>query len=515
MHSSSQSRRTFLQLAGAAAAVPWLGASGFARARTSEFDPSFGTACAALEALRARHISSHELTAHVFARIRTHNPSFNAFITLLEAEALSQATLADQERSRGKQLGILHGLPVLMKDVFMTKGVRTTAGTLQYKDLIAGEDATVVARMKAAGAIIVGKTSLPENGLDSQTYNPIIGQTNNPWDLTRTPGGSTGGGAAALAAGMGFLETGSDIGGSIRTPSHFCGLFGHKSSLDLVPTFGHVPPPPGLPWTNPLIVMGPLARSAEDLALALSVIGGPEEAGLRLALPKPRKGHLREYRIGFVRDDPFCPVDPEVLAVFDATLEALRAEGVTLVEGWPDRITLKDTTDLYYYVLGGVIGGTVPAQTGAQFADQVAKGLTHDPYLLGVVASHLDYALKDQQRLLHRQYWQTYFQRFDAFLTPPHFIPAFPHDQREPRTLRILRTSDGQSRPYREALTWITPASLTGLPATIVPVDRTPAGLPVGVQIIGPYYEDATPLDLAQKIGALFGGFAPPPAFAT
>lgn len=514
MHSSSQSRRTFLQLAaGAAVAVPWLGGSRVARA--SDFDPSFGTACAALEALRARHISSHELTTHVFARIKKHNPSLNAFITLLEAEALSQATLADEARSRGKQLGILHGLPVLMKDTFMTKGVRTTAGSLQYKDLIPGEDAAVVARMKAAGAIIVGKTSLPENGLDTQTYNPIIGQTNNPWDLTRTPGGSTGGGAAALAAGMGFLETGSDIGGSVRTPSHFCGLFGHKSSLDLVPTFGHVPPPPGMPWTNPLLVMGPLARSAEDLTLALSVIGGREEAGLRLALPKARKSHLREYRIGFVRDDPFCRVDPEVLAVFDATLDALRAEGVTLVEGWPEQITLKDTTDLYMYIFAGVVGGTLPAETRAQFADLVAKGLTDDPYILGVVASHLDYALKDQQRLLHRQHWQTYFQQFDAFLTPPLFLPAFPHDQREPRTQRILRTSDGRSRPYRDIWSWITPASLTGLPATIVPVDRTPAGLPVGVQIIGPYYEDATPLDLARKIGALFGGFAPPPAFAT
>jgi len=510
-------RRTFLQMtAGAAASAPLFGLAGRALARPSDFDPSFGTATEAMAALERRRISSRELMAHVFARIARINPSLNAFVTLLEEQAMLAAAAADEARMRGgRALGRLHGLPVLMKDVFMTAGVRTTSGSLQYKDYVPTEDAAVVARMKRAGAIIIGKTNTPELALDWQTFNEVAGQTNNPWDLTRTPGGSTGGGAAALATGMGFLETGSDMGGSLRTPAHFTGVYGHKPSLDLVPTFGHImPPPTSQLWTNPLVVMGPLARSADDLALSLLAIAGPEQAALRWTLPAPRKTRLSEYRIGCMLDDPFCAVDPEVKEVLQQAVDALRGAGVQVVEGWPEGVSLPASFDLYLFMAGGLQGNAVSPEQRAQFNELVRQGNTQDPYILGVTASHYEYTLKDQQRLIQRARWQHYFRSFDAFLCPVHFIPAFPHDHRLPRNTRSLVTSDGSTRAYNENMKWVSPATLAGLPATAAPVGFTRRGLPVGIQIIGPYYEDGTPIDVARGLTELVGGFARPPAYA-
>jgi amidase len=507
-----QSRRTFLQIsAGASAAVPLLGLSGRALARPAGFDPSFGSACEAMQALETRLISSRELTAHVFARIRQHNPSLNCFVTLLEEQAMQQASEADEARARGKVLGLLHGLPVLMKDVFLTRGVRTTSGSPRYQDYVPTEDAVVVERMKGQGAILVGKTNLPEDAGDWQSFNAVAGQSNNPWDLTRTPGGSTGGGAAALASGLGFLETGSDFAGSIRIPSHFCGVYGHKPSLDLVPTVGHVPPAPGQPWTNPIVVAGPLARSADDLTLGLRVLGGPaDQPALRFELPRPRKTRLRDYRIGYVLDDPFAPVDGAVKEVLAGAITALRSAGATLVEGFPEGVSLATTYDLYWYITGGI---TPTAAQRAQFEVLVREGRTTDPMMIGAVASHYDYALRDQQRLLERARWQRYFQQFDAFLMPPHILPAFPHDPSLPRNERQLQTSTGP-RPYRDNTKWISIASLTGLPATSAPVGLSKRGLPVGIQIMGPYYEDGTPIDIARQLTELTGGFQAPPAYA-
>ena len=517
MNKVNHSRRSFLRnTAGAAASIPLLQLGERALARSGGFDPSFGTAVEAMAALESRRISSRELMAHVFGRIARHNPSINAFVTLLEEQAMAAAAAADEARMRGsRQLGLLHGLPVLMKDVFMTAGVRTTSGSLQYRDYVPTQDAAVVARMKRAGAIIIGKTNTPELALDWQAFNDIAGQTNNPWDLTRTPGGSTGGGAAALATGMGFLETGSDMGGSLRTPAHFTGVYGHKPSLDLVPTFGHImPPPTSQLWTNPLVVMGPMARSADDLALSLQAIAGPEVPALRWALTPPRKTRLSEYRIGYMLDDPFCAVDPEVKEVLQQAVSALRAAGVPLTEGWPEGVTLPASFELYLYMAGALQGNAISAELRAQHNEAVRQGRTQDPYVLGVTASHYDYTLKDQQRLIQRARWQQYFQSFDAFLSPVHFLPAFPHDHRLPRNVRTLTTSDGSTRAYNENMKWITPATLSGLPATSAPVGFTKRGLPVGIQIIGPYYEDGTSIDVARKLTELVGGFERPPAYA-
>ncbi|MGH9769924.1 MAG: amidase family protein [Blastocatellia bacterium] len=307
MSRSRNSRRSFLKAASTvAASAPFINLIPRADAQTKKFDPSFGTATQAVKALLSGVISSRELTERVFKRIAKYNPKINAFVTLIEEQAMEQAKKADELTARKKASGKLpklHGLPIVVKDSFATAGVRTTSGSKQFEKYIPKEDAVVAARLKQAGAIIVGKTNLPEFAGDWQSYNQVAGVTNNPWDVSRTPGGSTGGGAAALAAGFGFLEIGSDIGGSIRIPSHFCGLFGHKPTLDLVRLAGHLPPPPGVLAPSELPVAGPLARSAEDLLLELDVVAGPaqeEAVAYRWSLPKPRKTKLSEYKIGFV-----------------------------------------------------------------------------------------------------------------------------------------------------------------------------------------------------------------------
>jgi amidase len=516
MNNHSNSRRSFLKSAATAAvAAPFIARLPRADAQTKKFDPNFGSAAQAMRAMQGGVISSREQTQHVFDRIKKYNPKINAFITLVEDRAMEQARKADDLRAAKKATGKLHGLPVLVKDSFATAGIKTTSGSKMFENYVPKEDAVVAARLKAAGAIIVGKTNLPEFAGDWQSYNQIAGATNNPWDVTRTPGGSTGGGAAALAAGLGFLEIGSDIGGSIRIPSHFCGLFGHKPTLDVVPLNGHIPPPPGVFSPSELPVAGPLARSAEDLLLELDVIAGPvaaEAVAYRWSLPKPRKTKLSEYRIGFLIDDPFCPVDSQMKTVLAAAVEALRKKGVTLVEGWPKGVYPNAIHDNYMFLLSAIINAETPA-TGLKQMEEAAKSGVKDPWVLGALASHRDWTIQQERRHRTRAVWHEYFKEFDAFLSPVDFIPAFPHNNTNPDILaRKLATTEGE-REYRDQTRWICFATLTGCPATVAPVGRTGSGLPVGIQIMGPYLEDGTTIDIAWKLGELLGGFTPPNGF--
>jgi amidase len=516
MSRSRYSRRSFLKTAsGLAAAAPFMSLIPRASAETKRFDPSFGTATQAVAALRNGVISARELTAHVFKRIKQYNPQINAFITLLEEQALEQARKADEMTARKRAAGKLHGLPVLVKDTFATSGARTTSGSKQFEQYVPKEDALVVARLKSAGAIIVGKTNLPELAGDWQSYNQIIGVTNNPWDLTRTPGGSTGGGAAALSAGFGFLEIGSDIGGSIRIPSHFCGLYGHKPTLDLVPLRGHIPPPPSVLASSELPVAGPLARSAEDLWLELEVVAGPapEEAiAYRLALPKARRTKLGDYRIGFVIDDPFCPLDSAVKEALAHAVEKLRQAGVRLTEGWPPGVNPQAQYENYMFLLSATLNAALPEPALKEMM-KAAEGGVKDPWVLGATTRHRDWGRHNELRLRTRAVWQEYFKTFDAFLLPVNFVPAFPHDNKSEMFSRKLRTTAGE-RSYLDQSKWISFATLTGCPATVAPVGRTRSGLPVGIQILGPYLEDATPIDIALKMAGVGGGFSPPPGYS-
>jgi amidase len=506
-------RRALLGVAGISSAASLI--TPVARAGKA-FDPTYGTATEALEALHDGKISSRELTEHVFTRIKKYNAKINAFVTLLEDSAMEHARRCDEQRAAGRAAGKLYGLPVLVKDVFCTAGVRTTSGSKSLEHYVPTEDAVAVSRLKQAGAIIVGKTNLPEFAGDCQSYNDIAGTTNNPWDLTRTPGGSTGGGAAALAMGFGFLEIGSDIGGSIRHPANFCGVYGHKPTLELVPQQGHIPPPPypiGLSAPTDLPVVGPLARSAEDLLLALSVIAGPDPTSARayrLQLPRPRKPSLRDYRIGFIVDDPFCPVDDSVREIVAAGVSALRGAGVQLTEGWPHGFDPNAAYETYLFLLAADIGD--PTKVTAPTSETGARPGPSSAYLRGASASHGDWVRQTDIRLAARKLWDGYFKVFDAFVSPTTFVPAFKHDH-GPQAKRTL-LANGTKRDYLDTLCWISPATLTGCPATVAPIGQTRSGLPVGLQIMGPFLEDATPIDIALKLQLVQGGFVAPRGYS-
>lgn len=515
-----KSRRSFLKAAaGVVAATPLVSQISRADAAPKNFDPSFGTATEAVRAIRARVISSRELVAHTFQRIKKFNPKVNAFVTLLEERAMERAKRADEALAAGKAWGPLHGLPIVIKDAFETAGVRTTSGSKTLENYIPTQDAVAVARLRKAGAIMVGKTNMPEFAGDVQSFNQVAGTTNNPWDLTRTPGGSTGGGAAALAAGFGFLELGSDIGGSIRTPCHFCGVYGHKPTLNVVPIEGHIPPPPGA--MQPVIdlpVAGPLARSAQDLRLELELIGGPppQEAGAyRWRLPSPRRAALKDYRIGFVLDDPFCPLTPEVKEVLANVLDALRKHGVHLSEGWPTAVNPQATFDNYMRLLAAFFSLRPDEEELKVMRESVESrwGYYAKIRLEGVGCLHKDWLTQSALRLKARAIWQEYFKTHDAFLLPENFVTAFPHNQKLTFFERTIETSQGP-RLYGDVLCWISFATLSGCPATVAPVGRTKDALPVGIQIIGPYLEDATPIDIAGRIAEIIAGFEAPRGFA-
>ncbi len=268
------------------------------------------SATALATAIRARRISSREALEALVARIDRHDRALNLVVTLDLERARRDAAAADEELARGKLRGPLHGLPMTIKDSFQTAGLRTTSGAPELGEFVPQEDAVPVARLRAAGAVIFGKTNLPIYAGDVQSYNAVFGQSNNPWDVTRSPGGSSGGSAGALAAGFTPLELGSDIGGSIRNPSHCCGVVGHKPSFRLVPAQGQIPGPPGTLTQADIAVAGPMARSVEDLEVALDILAGPDDweaVGWQLALPPPRHQRLGDFRLAAWIDDEHLP----------------------------------------------------------------------------------------------------------------------------------------------------------------------------------------------------------------
>src|SRR5271167_2316558 len=283
--------------------------------------------------IRRREISSREAVDYFLARVETLDKPINSVVTIDAERARTEADAADAALARGEVRGPLHGVPMTIKDSFQTAGMRTTSGAPELASFIPTEDAWPVARLREAGAIIFGKTNLPIYAGDLQSYNEVFGTTNNPYDLSRTPGGSSGGSAAALACGFTPLELGSDIGGSIRLPSHMSGVVGHKPSYGIVPAHGQIPGPPGTLSLSDLAVAGPMARSVEDLKLGLDILAGPnrwEKPAWRLQLPPPRRQVLKQYRVAAWLDDPACRLEPKVRDLLEKAARALGAAGATV-----------------------------------------------------------------------------------------------------------------------------------------------------------------------------------------
>ena len=485
--------------------------TGLAESNTDRLE--FASALDAAEAIRKKQISSLELTQQIFARIDKFNPQLNAFVYQLREDALARAKQADEAQAGGRSLGVFHGVPVHVKESYAVAGHPCTWGIPALKDSKAPGDSEVVARLRGAGAVLIGATNVPIGLSDWQSYNQIYGTTNNPWDVKRTPGGSSGGSASALAAGLGYLSVGSDIGGSIRVPAHFCGVYGHKPTLDLIDMQGHSPggqrQSPG--FSTLLAVGGPLARNAEDLLAAMRVLGGPADyfaKAWKWELPAARRKTLREFRVGYAVDDPYCPVTPETKAVLERTIETLGKAGVPLKQGWPAGVKMEELNRNYRYHLDAFTFSTEPAeQQEAERKKAAASGKTTPG-----MASFADWQRQNFRRLGYRAQWQKYFDEVDVFLSPVAFTRAFAHDHSEPVDMRKIATVNGP-RDYDAIFSWIAAATLTGCPATVAPVGRGEDGLPIGVQIMGPYWEDATPITFAKLLAPVVGGFAPPPGY--
>jgi amidase len=435
-------------------------------------------------ALAVGEVSATRLCETAIARIEAMDGAINAVVVRDFDRARDAARAADAALARGERAPLL-GVPVTVKESFDVPGLATSWGLAPFRDWRPQREAAVVARLRAAGAVILGKTNVPPNLGDFQTANPIHGRTSHPRDLSRTPGGSSGGGAAAVAAGYVPLEVGSDLGGSIRIPAHFCGVFGHKPSHGLVPMTGHAPPGLPRPGRAPeLVVVGPLARTAADLDLALSVLAGPEgdEArAWRLSLPPPRAVRAEDARILVLARHPLAEVDDEVALVLEDAADRLGRAGAQVVSRHPRLPDLVAGHEAYRSMILALISRGAP--------DMAAPISAHD---------WMD-ALDAQ--FAARRAWSALFEEVDAVLTVPYGVAAFPHDPNPDPFARTL-TLNGRPTRYFDQVAWSVIATWPGLPATVAPAGATRAGLPVGVQIIGPWLEDRTTIALAGLVGA-------------
>ncbi len=479
----------------------------------------YQTATGQVAALAGRTLSSLELVDAAIARIEALDPKINAVVVRDFAAARAAARAADGALARGERRPLL-GLPMTVKEQFNVAGLPTTWGDPDFKDWRPDADALAVARLKAAGAVILGKTNVPLRLADWQSYNAVYGTTNNPWDLTRTPGGSSGGSAAALAAGFVALELGSDIGGSLRAPAHYCGVFAHKPSQDVVPQRGAAPPGfPAIPIHIDLAVAGPMARSAADLAVALDVLAGPDELtegiGYTLALPPARHTALKDFRVLLIDSHPLFPTASSVGAALDRLAGRLGKSGCAVSRSSPRLPDLAQTTRLYIKLLLAFFGVDMPNARLKLAAAAQALSPDDDSLaacrLRGLVISLPDWVQANRLRAGLRMCWQSLFQEFDVVLCPAMPTPAFPHNPGAPLTRHL--EIDGKLVPYDDQVVWSSIATLYGLPATAAPIDRSETGLPIGVQIIGGYLEDRTTIAFAEAMEREYGGFVPPPGW--
>ena len=482
---------------------------------------SFKTAIELSAALAAKQVSAVELAQDAISRIERHDARINAICVRDFERGLDAARAADAARARGETRPLL-GIPLTVKESYNVAGLPTTWGFPAQKDFTPPEDALSISRAKAAGGVVLGKTNVPVGLGDWQSYNEIYGTTNNPYDLDRTPGGSSGGSAAALAAGYGPLSLGSDIGGSLRVPAFHCGVYAHKPTYNVAPVRGHTPPPfPPIPLDRDMAVIGPMARSAADLSLLLDVIAGPDpldaRVGYKLTLPPPRRNALKDFRVLVVDSDPVLPSDKDVRGAIEKLAGGLARSGVNVARQSPLLPDFAESSRLYMRMLMSFLGAffapevIAGAQAGAAQLPADNKSLAAER-LRGMTQSHRDWVLDDGARGRLRAQWRELFKSFDAVICPIMPTPAYPHDhspQQEARRIKI----DGKDYAYPDQLAWPGIATLPGLPATAIPLGLSPEGLPVGIQIVGPWLEDRTPLELAALIEREFGGFVPPPMF--
>lgn len=491
------------------------------RRQESSPDDPFASATALAAAIRSGAISSRDLLELYLGRIERFNPALNAIVTLDADRARAEADAADAAIVRGDDLGPLHGVPITVKDSIETAGMRTTSGAEMLAEYVPQRDAIAVARLRAAGAIVFGKSNLPEFAGDSQSYNELFGTTNNPWDPKRTPGGSSGGAAAAVAAGLTGLELGSDLGGSLRIPAHFCGVYTIKPTWGIVPMTGHIPPPPGQEGDIDVGVLGPLTRSAADLDLVLPIIAGPNtSAGIawRLELPPPRAESLDGYRIAAWLDDPYSPIDDQTAALYERLIGDLATVGARITTTEMP-VPLAGMHDIAQRLIQASASAWVPEEGYLSLVERATSASLDDDsppvrWARNITQGVRAFKMAEQQRDRMKAAWAEFFTRYDALLCPTMPTPAFPHDHTPDVDSRRIPFNE-ETIPYGDQYAWLQAIGAVHLPAVVAPVGLTPAGLPVGIQIVGPHLEDRTQIDVARHLEAITGGFRAPPAYAS
>lgn len=492
----------------------------------------FSSATALLRALRRRDVSAVELLDLQIRRIERHDRQINAIVIRDFEGAREAASAADAALARGEQRPLL-GLPMTIKECIDVAGLPTTGGLAARADAIAEKDALVVTRLRAAGAVIMGKTNVPPNLGDWQSANPVFGRTNNPWDLERTPGGSSGGSAAALAAGLTPLEYGSDKGGSIRFPAAWCGVYGHRPSSGIVPSSGHFP---GSPRPNEALTqntIGPLARTAEDLDLALDVVAGPDvgaDVAWRLDLPPARHDRLADFRVAILPGADWRPVGEEIGAAIEQLARHLKGICAKVGRAQPPELgDLRESHALFQElgtattpaVLNAIFRPSEGEQTPVELTDSyrreraAAARASSDPFAeavaRGIECTAADFITLHDHRERLRAHWRRFFREWDVLLAPIVVIPA-PLHSTEPFHQRTA-VFGGRTTSVRFAMVYAGLPIFPGLPATAFPLGLSREGLPIGIQAIGPFLEDRTTIQFARLVADEIGGFQRPPGF--
>ena len=468
--------------------------------------------------IKKKKIGCLELLDLYLARIEKYDGALNAVVVRDFERARTRARAADRALARRQAWGPLHGVPMSIKESYDVAGLPTTWGVPAYAKNVATKNAVAVDRLLDAGVVLFGKTNVPLFLADWQSYNTIYGTTNNPWDVARAPGGSSGGSATALAAGLTGLEAGSDIGSSIRNPAHFCGVYGHKPTWGIVPRSGQA-----LPWQTAAVdidVVGPLARSADDLALALSVMAGPDEieaAGWQLRLAPPRQRRLRDFKVALMLDAPDIAVAREVQDRLQTLADFLSRQKAKVDDRARPAINPGEAFAVYTRLLRAA---TSDRQSDADFEQNtaIARGLAvgdqsyYARATRAAVLSHRDWLAVNETRHRMRRAWAEFFTTHDLLLCPVAGAAAFPHDQKGERYERTLMV-DGKRVPVTDHLFWAGYSGAFYLPSTAAPCGFTPGGLPVGVQIVGPQYGDLRCLAFARLLEREFQAFVPPPGY--
>lgn len=479
---------------------------------------SFFTASDLAATIRNREASSVEVVEAHLAQMVRHNRALNAVVTVDEEGALARAKQADAALARGENWGALHGVPVTIKDTIETANLWTTAGHPPLSDYTPERDAAVVARLRTAGAIILGKTNVPTLAGDGQTDNPIFGRTNNPWDLARTPGGSTGGGAAAVAAGLSSLEIGSDMVGSVRQPAHYCGVCALKPTDHRVPMTGHIPPlPRAQRGVRHMVTIGPLARSVDDLELALRIIAGPDGHDLEIPpVPLEPGAEVRLENLRLVWTDDFSglPVTRDTRAALERFAGQLQGVGCAIEQRAPGGFDFLTAWEAHGELRQAEIGSMLRPEAEAEQAASIGATENAEDALLRGRAWALHATMRQYSATLAKRdrliaTLEKFFTSCDALICPVSAGPAITHQK-----TGVPVSVDGREVPYWMAL-WghCSPFSLTGHPAVVLPLARSANGLPIGVQVVGRLWGEIKLLAVARWLAQVIGPIELPPGY--